>query len=204
MSSPNISTILDEKEEVMQYMHFVPAFIVEQKRRFDELNTYGQTMKRLVEHFISYANYGKKLCEHLNAIRDTLKEFDIVCTDPKFKPYINSLSWVCKAFETHFVTVESQITVPLSKYTLEDLPSLNEKEKEYQKALAAYSMAEEKYIGISTNAKKGLREEREQNLTMSHTLLALGFFDFSSKMEGLELSLQTFMLESVCTICPIF
>jgi len=191
---------LDEKEEAMQYMHLTPAFIVEQKRRYDELNNYGHQMKGLVEHFISYANYGKKLCEDLNAIRESFSNIDFICTDPKFSPFLNSLSWVSKAFETHFNTVESQISVPLAKYTEEDLPSLADKEKEYQKSLQNYSLAEEKYISTPSNAKQAIREERQQNITMSHTLLALGFFDFSSKMESLELSLKTFMLESVCSI----
>jgi len=178
-------------------MHFNPFFNMEQQRRYDFLIQLGQDLRRFSNHFQSYQEIGIKLCSEFSTIRSYFDQIEILCTNDSYKTLCSLFLTVDNAFTKHFSQI-GEVFKPIQNFVNTDMEQLIVNQKENRKLLENYRNIEDKFASLSSNTKENARIEKEQSLMQAHSLSTLSFFDFSMKMESLELKLKSILPQVVC------
>ena len=179
-------------DEVLQYMHENPVYNLEQEKRYQDTNQILKGMKLFYSHFQNYASLGDKFCEELHEINNSLSAIDTVTQDEAYSQITAFFRNVNEALRKHFQIVKECIIQKVDSFIHKDFDQLKKFEDEHKKTLDAYRLAEEKYV------KELGKQQQEQPLIESHSLSTLTFFDFSKKMESIELQFQALLPNIVC------
>lgn len=187
-NDPNPHAINDE---TLQYMHSTPFFNMEQQRRYEYLKQVGEEITNIAKQFTIYAELGQKMCTEFKVLRRSFNNMEIIITDSSIKPLSQILKEVDTAFTRHFNLIAQNIVAPLNNFVQKEVEQLTNEEKEYQKNLVSFNLAEEKYVTLKPQTKEKDRLEKENQLAQEHALATLSFFNFCMRMEGIELKLKS-------------
>ena len=179
-------------EEVLQYMHENPIYNIEQEKRYEDTNHLLQAMKLFYEHFQNFANLGEKLCDEFNEIINSLLEMDTVTQDNAYSKITDFFKIFNESMREHFNNIKETVIQKVDTFIHKDFDQLKKFEDERKKTLDAYRLAEDKYV------KELGKQQQEQTLIESHSLSTLTFFDYSKKMESIELQFQALLPNIVC------
>ena len=180
-------------DEVLQYMHENPVFNIEQERRYHSISQVFQAMKLFSSHFENYLAIGEKLCNEFTEINTSLSEIDTITKDTSYSLVNELFQVINSAFKKHFSIVRDNVLNEVNSFIHKDFDQLSKFEEEYKKSLEAYRIAEEKYV-----KEPGKQQNIEQTLIESHSLSTFSFYDFSKKMESIELQFQALLPKVVC------
>ena len=184
----------DIPEEVLQYMHENPIYNIEQERRYEDTNHILQAMKLFYEHFQNYASLGDKLCDEFTEIINSLLEMDTVTQDDAYSKITDFFKSFNQSLRSHFTNIKESVLQKVDSFIHKDFDQLKKFEDERKKTFDTYRLAEEKYV------KELGKQQQEQPLIESHSLSTLTFFDFSKKMESIELQFQLLLPSIVCNL----
>jgi hypothetical protein len=175
-------------DEVLQYMHDNPVFNIEQEKRYHTITQVIQVMKLFSSHFENYLLIGEKLCSEFTEINECLSQIDTITKDSSYSLVNDLFRVINSSFKEHFSIVKEYVFDEVQSFINKHFNQLTKFEDEYRKSLDAYRLAEEKYV-----KEPSKQQNVEQTLIEAHSLSTFYFYDYSKKMESIELQFQALL-----------
>ena len=185
--------VFEPTDETLQYMHQTPLFDLEQQKKFEYLRHVASEITTISNHFTSYADIGLRMCAEFENLRKSFDSMEFICTDASIKPLCEIFAAVDGAFSQHFHIVNDKIVQPLKDFVTKHIESLPDLEKKNQKELLMWNAEEEKYVTLKPQIREEKKQEKERELETQHRIATLAFFDFTTRMEMIELKLRSLL-----------
>lgn len=186
-------------DDIIQFMLEDPVFTLEQEKRFRNVMQISKLMGIITNTLEQYSSLGNKICSSFAELCRCLSEMDDITHDDSYSSLKGILDIINGGFQCHFDTIKNQIQTDITNFINKDFSQLQKFHDEHKKTVETYHTVQEKYVAMSR--KEMDVSTSEQQLVESHSLNAISFFDYSKKMQSIELQFQILIPSIVCILC---
>lgn len=168
----------------------MPIFDLEQKQRFDEIQSFIEKLKNSAILFERYSRLGIELVSILKSIQNDLQKNENYRTSVDFTTLTTKMKQISDAFATHFQFVIDKISRPLQNEVSMFCENLSKQEREFSSKASTYKKSEEQFVSLSPTNKNQTKASRQAQMIHAHTKSSLSFYDFFVTMEEFDLKMK--------------